>query len=397
MSIEAGGASVTVRIDDLTTPGLRSAMANLSKLEAASKRAAAASMKAVSPMLRAVPGQGMVMQPFSGASRLDLLGSGGNQITPAANVTPYGIENPALDRMRERQRLRGEMKFGARDVGFIPPAFVRDSRTVAESMRLASKSAGDLEGRFGRLTGVSAKFATRVAGAGVAFAGLSSILTSVVDAIEDKANGANESFWDRFQTRFAEAARSIPILGTVFRAVFAQQFAAIDRLKRETEALVAVGEKQRSLVLSRQQGSLATEDRLRESRLDRDQALIESSNAGFETEESVESMRQLERERARLRRDQFATEQMERARAEGVSERSTGIGGARFRQMQQEVEELYANELQAIDAIYERRLSNARAEKEARIRDAEEEAAAKLAAEREPRCISAGHCRSVRS
>lgn len=375
MNIAGSGAAVTVRIDDLTGPGLRSALKNLSRLEQASKDAAAAAVRSTS-MVRQVAGRGLVMQPFAGAeSRLDLLGGpGGAFVSPTGPSNPYEIENPVRDAMMRRAQERSSREYGAREVGFMPPAFVKNSRTVAEAMRLAASSAGELDGRMGRLTGVSGKFATRIAGVGIAFSATSSIFAAAIDAIEDKARGASDSFFSAFQLRLIESVRSIPVIGAAIRAVFADQYAEIDRIKKATEELVQVGERQRALVEARQQGSQASRSRLAESRLDLEEARIESSSAGFETESSVEALRKVERERARLRSEQFAREQAERARAEGVSEESVGIGGERYRQIQAETQELYRNELDAIDAAFDRRISAVVAEREARRRASEEEA-----------------------
>lgn len=234
---------------------------------------------------------------------------------------------------------------------------------------------------------VADQVATRFAGIGVVLAGLDIALRTAGKAMVDSLADPSKDFWSSFSEGFANSARQIPILGGLAQVAFAPWFAELDKLKAETEAIAAEGERRRAQVQARAEGSDESRRAVALSALKVDEARLAASSRGFETEQTAEDFRRIARERARIENEAFADQQAARARAEGVSETSVGIGAERFRQLQEETRQRLADSLELIEIEYRERKKRAQGERAERLRAAEQEAAdaaaAKLAAERE--------------
>jgi hypothetical protein len=237
------------------------------------------------------------------------------------------------------------------------------------------------------LNRVADQVVTRFVGIGVALGALDIGLRTAGKALVESLADPSKDFWSSFSEGFSETARQIPILGGLLQVLFAQQFASIDRIKKETEEIAKEGDRRRAMVEARNQGSADSARNVRLSELAVDQARLASSSRGFETEESLQQWRQLARQRAAIEAEEFERQQADRARREGVSEASVGAGAERFRQLQEESRIRAANALELIEIEYRERLRRAQGEKQARLKAADEtikeEAVKRLAAERD--------------
>lgn len=223
MNLDAGGAAVRVMIEDLTAPGMRSVMSNMKTLERAATKAAEASARAGTSMLRAVSGRGMVMQPFAGDSRLDLLGGpGGASITPSGASNPIELVDPAWESIvdevgRAADAAAGSMTQAARSTGMVVGGMTRAasaSGTFAANMRQANGSA---IGTSSAIDALGVKLTAKIAGFGAAFATIRASFGGIADGIENALRGGKKAFADVFIESFSNAMQSAPVIGSIVR------------------------------------------------------------------------------------------------------------------------------------------------------------------------------------
>lgn len=264
------------------------------------------------------------------------------------------------------------------------PALARLGRAAAVARAQVDKVGG---GGMQSLSKVANATATRFLGIGVALSGVNAGLRAAGDALVSSLADPSKDFWSEFSTGYADAIRNLPVIGTVAQIAFAPWFAELDRLKVEVDQIAEESDRRRTMVEARNKGTVESSQNMRLGALRVEEARLAASSAGMETEWSAGQWREIARQKAMIESEEFERAQAERARREGVSEQSVGIGAERFRQLQEETRQRRRDALDIVEIEYEQRLSRARMEREERRRAGEEEAAraaeARLEAERD--------------
>lgn len=258
------------------------------------------------------------------------------------------------------------------------PALARLGRAAAAARAQVDKVGG---GGMSVLEKIATKTAMRFAGIGVALSGVNAGLRSAGDALVSSLADPSKDFWAEFSSGYAEAIRNLPVIGSIAQIAFAPYFAELDKLKAEVDQIAEESERRRAMVAARNEGTADSSRNMRLGALRVEEARLASSSRGMETEWSASQWREISRQKAMIENEEFARAQAERARKEGVSETSVGIGAERFRQLQEETRQRLRDALDIVDIEYEERLARARQERDERRRAGEAEAA-RLAAER---------------